>query len=99
MYGKAARLGSRIHEENSIQTVMRRRLLTTCEHLLLGLVLLGYLAGALRTWLTVPLHRGPDESQHLQYVHALIDGRGLPVMRLPPEANLASQESAEPAVY
>gem|GEM_PF-5773033 len=78
---------------------MGRRRLHPSEDVLLCLILLGYLASALRTSLTVPLYRGPDESQHLQYVHALIDGQGLPVMRLPPETNLASQESAQPPVY
>lgn len=66
---------------------------------LLWLILLGYLAGTLRTTLSTPLHRGPDETQHLQYVRHLAEGRGLPVMRLPPEANPASQESAQPPAY
>ncbi len=69
------------------------------HHLLLALILAGYLLGALRTTLTAPLHRGPDESQHLQYVRYLAEGHGLPVMRWPPETNIASQESAQPPVY
>ncbi len=69
------------------------------RRIVLGLVLLGYLAGTFYTMLTTPLHRGPDESQHLQYVRYLAEGHGLPVMRLPPALNVASQESAQPPVY
>ena len=69
------------------------------HQLLLGLILIGYLAGTLHTLLTTPLHRGPDETQHLQYVRHLAEGRGLPVMRLPPAANPASQETAQPPAY
>lgn len=46
-----------------------------------------------------PLGRGPDEFLHLAYIHHLINTGQLPVATLPPELNVASQESVQPPLY
>lgn len=46
-----------------------------------------------------PMGRGPDEFLHLAYIHHLINVGQLPIATLPPELNVASQESVQPPLY
>ena len=67
--------------------------------LVLGGVLLGYLATAFYLDLSIPLGYGPDEVQHLQYIRHVADAHGLPRLDAEPAENVASQESGQPPLY
>jgi hypothetical protein len=66
---------------------------------LLALILLGYLLAALRVTIALPLGQGPDGVLHLQYLRFVADSHQLPTAVLPPEDNVASQESVQPPLY
>lgn len=71
----------------------------TLPAIALALILAVYLLAGLRIALALPLGHGPDEVQHLQFVRFVAESGQLPTMALPPEDNVASQESAQPPLY
>jgi hypothetical protein len=66
---------------------------------LLLLILLGYLLAALRITRALPIGHGPDGPLHLQYIRFVADTLQLPTAVLPPEDNVASQESVQPPLF
>ncbi|MFN8532329.1 MAG: DUF2142 domain-containing protein [Dehalococcoidia bacterium] len=65
----------------------------------LTLLAVGFAALAALTSAAIPLYEAPDETIHLDYVFALRQGSGLPVMTGDPATTVGGQEAFHPPLY